>query len=318
MIISDKVYGKVKIDSPVIVELIKSKPMQRLKRISQFGVPNEFYHLKSFKRFEHCIGVMVLLKKLGASEEEQIAGLLHDISHTAFSHVVDFVIGEGGDEEFQDTQHGQYLKRSGIGDILKKFGYNLEHFSEHKNFPLLDQDSPGLCADRIDYSFREMESGTAKYIFQNLGTKNGKIIFKNRKSASLFANNYLKIQTNHWAGFEAVSRFRLFANALKIALDKRIIKFNDFWKTDDYIVRKIKSSKVPEIKMILSILRTKSLESAPKGSVIVYKKFRYVDPEFKVNGKLVNLTAADKNFALKVEKARKENLKGTRIPEISA
>lgn len=316
MIINDKIYGKVEINSPVIIELIKSRPMQRLKKISQFGVPDEFYHLKSFKRFEHCLGVMILLKKLGASEEEQIAGLLHDVSHTAFSHVVDWVIGEGGNEEFQDNQHGSYLKRSGIGNILKKFDYNSEHFSEHKNFSLLDQDLPGLCADRIDYSFREMPLASAKYIFQNLETRNGKIIFKNRKSASLFANDYLKIQTNHWAGLEAVSRFRLFANALKIALDKKIIRFNDFWKTDDYIVKKIKSAKVPEINRILSILRAKPLKSASKSNIFIRKKFRYIDPEFKVNGKLVSLTSIDKNFASRVGKAKKENLKGVRIPEI--
>lgn len=314
MTINDKIYGKVEIDVPVITELIKSKPMQRLKKISQFGVPDEFYHLKSFKRFEHCLGVMILLKKLGASEEEQIAGLLHDVSHTAFSHVVDWVIGEGGNEEFQDTQHGSYLKKSGIGDILKKFKYDSERFSEHKNFPLLDQDLPNLCADRIDYSFREMPSKEAKYIFQNLEAKNGKIIFKNKKSAVLFANNYLELQMNHWSSSEAASRFRLFANALKIALDKKIIKFSDFWKTDDYIVKKIKSAKVPEIKRILSVLRAKSLKSAPKSSVVVHKKFRYVDPEFKVNGLLVNLTSVDKNFASRVERARENNLKGIRIP----
>lgn len=46
MILNDKIYGKVEVKSPVMIELIKSAPMQRLKKISQFGVPDEFYHLK--------------------------------------------------------------------------------------------------------------------------------------------------------------------------------------------------------------------------------------------------------------------------------
>lgn len=66
--------------------------MQRLKGISQFRIPDKYYFKDNYSRFEHSIGVMVLLGKLGASQEEQIAGLLHDVSHKAFSHVYDWVV----------------------------------------------------------------------------------------------------------------------------------------------------------------------------------------------------------------------------------
>ena len=124
MVISDRVYGKVKIESPVLLELIKSKSLQRLKGISQFGIPDEFYYLKNFSRYEHSIGVMILLKQLGASEKEQIAGLLHDVSHTAFSHVIDWVVGEGLTEDFQDNQHKNFIKSSPLTKILKKYNYD--------------------------------------------------------------------------------------------------------------------------------------------------------------------------------------------------
>ena len=35
----------------------------------------------------------MLLAKKGASLTEQIAGLIHDVSHTVFSHVIDRVVG---------------------------------------------------------------------------------------------------------------------------------------------------------------------------------------------------------------------------------
>ncbi len=35
---------------------------------------------------------MMLVNRLGGSLEEQIAALLHDVSHTAFSHVIDYVL----------------------------------------------------------------------------------------------------------------------------------------------------------------------------------------------------------------------------------
>jgi len=49
-------------------------------------------------RFDHSVGVMLLIRKLGAGSspasallKEQVAALLHDVSHTAFSHVIDYV-----------------------------------------------------------------------------------------------------------------------------------------------------------------------------------------------------------------------------------
>src|SRR3990167_3900982 len=102
MLIKDRVYGNFQINEPVILELLKSKLVLRLKGISQFGVPDKYHYIKGFSRYEHSVGVMILLRILGASLEEQVAGLLHDVSHTAFSHIVDWVIGQGKTENFQD------------------------------------------------------------------------------------------------------------------------------------------------------------------------------------------------------------------------
>lgn len=73
MILTDKIYNRVIIDSPVILALLKSDSVQRLKKLCQYGVPNKYnYPRKSFSRYDHCLGVMLLPKKFGASEKEQI------------------------------------------------------------------------------------------------------------------------------------------------------------------------------------------------------------------------------------------------------
>src|SRR5882672_946575 len=131
MIVGDRTYGKTDITSEVILELINSKPLQRLKGIAQYGIPDVFYHHKNYSRYEHSVGVMLLLRRLGASEEEQIAGLLHDVSHTAFSHVIDWVVGEGGAESYQDEQHEHFIRESEIPRILKKHGYAVERITDY-------------------------------------------------------------------------------------------------------------------------------------------------------------------------------------------
>ena len=50
MKIRDNIYGVFEINSPVLVELIQSKPLKRLKSIAQFGPPDEFYHKKNYKQ----------------------------------------------------------------------------------------------------------------------------------------------------------------------------------------------------------------------------------------------------------------------------
>src|SRR5436190_23051682 len=88
----DRVYGDVAIEEPGILDLIGSPTFERLKGVRQAGPSALTFPFKNVTRFEHSLGVFLLLRRLGADRREQVAGLLHDISHTAFSHAVDFVI----------------------------------------------------------------------------------------------------------------------------------------------------------------------------------------------------------------------------------
>lgn len=318
IIIKDKIYETTEVTSPVILELLNSKSLRRLKRIAQYGVPDEFYHLKNYSRFEHSLGVMLLLKKLGASEEEQIAGLLHDISHTAFSHVIDWVLGSGKRENYQDKKHENYPQNNAeITGILKRYNYQTERIFNHHNFRLLERKLPALCADRTDYALREFAPQKAKHCANALTVRKGKIVFKDRNSASLFARNFLKRQREHWGGFEAASRYRIFADVLKRALDKKIISLDSFRQDDSFILKKLKKTNDKKIQKTLAVLKEKSLTNLPKSKRIVHKKFRYAIPDFIFNNKLIRLTKVDTAFKKEVEVARWENRQGVSVPSIT-
>src|SRR4030042_1344956 len=141
MIINDSVYGSIILDDPVLLELIRSPSVQRLKDISQYGIPDPYYHMKNFSRYEHSLGVMVLLRNLAASVEEQVAGLLHDVSHLAFSHVIDFLYGQGkkGVEDHQDSIHTAYIRETEIPAILKKHGFAVQNVFSYDDFPILEK-----------------------------------------------------------------------------------------------------------------------------------------------------------------------------------
>jgi len=121
MRIKDNIYGEFTVNDKALVELLRNPLLLRLKNISQFGVPNEYYHHKNFNRYEHSVGVMLLLRKLGANLEEQIAGLLHDVSTLAFSHITDWVFADGGTkgsaENYHDTINHDFIYKSDIPKV---------------------------------------------------------------------------------------------------------------------------------------------------------------------------------------------------------
>ncbi|MCQ6294657.1 hypothetical protein NPL96_27125, partial [Bacillus cereus] len=78
----DVLYGEFEEDQ-VVEELISSKSMKRLKGIHQNGARYLVNEKWNVTRFDHSLGVMILVKKLGGSVEDQISRLLHDVSLTA-------------------------------------------------------------------------------------------------------------------------------------------------------------------------------------------------------------------------------------------
>ena len=158
MQIADRLYGCFEVEG-VLADLIRSAPLQRLKWIHQGGAGYLVKPEWSGTRYEHSVGVMLLIRRLGGSLEEQIAGLLHDVGHTAFSHVVDYVYGEG-EENLHERWHRRILRESEISAILQKHGFNPESILSG-NWTLLEKPLPDLSADRKESVFprRRWRSG---------------------------------------------------------------------------------------------------------------------------------------------------------------
>ena len=248
---TDRVYGNFEITEPLILELINSSILQRLKEIDQAGYFEPYFPGTAHSRFEHSIGVYLLLKNYNAPAEEQIAGLIHDVSHSAFSHCIDYVLDTGSEKEHnhQDNVFDEFVRKSEIPKILKKYNFGLEYILDDKNFPLKEKDLPDLCADRIDYSLRtavifgEIENG--KYFIDNLTTKDGKWILKNFESAKKYAELFLKLNTNYHSGLPSAVMFKTVGDYLRYALSKNYISETDLYTTDKIVLGKIE----PHIKI---------------------------------------------------------------------
>lgn len=310
LIIDDIVYGSHELADPILIALIESKALQRLKKIAQYGLPDRWYHKNGFSRFEHTMGVTILLDKLGASEEEKIAGLLHDVSHTAFSHVVDWVVGNNKREDFQDKAFPQFLASNDeLIRILEEYDYNPKEFYDLSKFQLLERELPDLCADRVDYTLREMvydgERKEAEICCKSLVKFDGRLHLGSIEAARTFGVNYLKLQKEHWSGEQATNRYFVLSNILNEAIEKKYIRFEDLFFDDDYVISKLEGADDSSIRAKMD-----SLLNGNFKILSLEKKLRFVDPTFLRGDAIVRLSEADKKF-----KAMLEEFKSSYPPE---
>ena len=315
---TDRVYGNFEITEPLILELINSSILQRLKEIDQAGYFEPYFPGTAHSRFEHSIGVYLLLKNYNAPAEEQIAGLIHDVSHSAFSHCIDYVLDTGSEKEHnhQDNVFDEFVRKSEIPKILKKYNFGLEYILDDKNFPLKEKDLPDLCADRIDYSLRnavvfgEIENG--KYFIDNLTTKDGKWILKKFESAKKYAELFLKLNTDYYSGLPSAVMFKTVGDYLRYALSKNYISETDLYTTDKIVLGKIEPHIKIDSKLSLLFDRMNNkigFKNNPTNyDGKVFCKSRVVNPLCWHNGKIKRVSEIERSWAdiIKQESRPKE------------
>lgn len=310
MEIEDRVYGKHCIEEEVLMNLINSKALDRLKDISQLGMPDEYYFMKGYNRYEHSLGVLILLKKLGASLEEQVAGLLHDVSHTPFSHVIDWVIGDPNKEDYQDENHKAFIEQTEIPPILRENFLDVDYILNYKNFKLLERDAPSLCADRIDYTLRELaildKEDIAKEFADDLIVKNNHIVFNTKEIAKSFGKEYTLRQNENWGGNQARVRYFILANVLRRGFEMNFINLDDLKTSETPLLNKLYASQDEYIIKNLSLLKKGfKIQEDVKG-IELKKKFRYIDPEVSLNGSYKRLSEISYEYKKIIDK-EKEN-----------
>lgn len=84
----DAIYGRNEITEPVLLDLVESDAMQRLKGISQHGVTALLGITPPFSRFDHSVGAMLLVRHLGASLEEQVAATQQNRKYAHKPHIL--------------------------------------------------------------------------------------------------------------------------------------------------------------------------------------------------------------------------------------
>ena len=308
-ILLETIYGDYLVAEPLIT-LINSSVVQRLKKISMRG-PVEYVmpYNKFISRYDHSIGVLALLIKYGADTTTQIAGLLHDVSHTVFSHVGELVFNHSCHKDsYQDKIHEWFLKKQGLDVLLNELGFSLNdilHKSDRHR--MLEQDLPDICVDRLEYNlYTAFVSGKIgksdiKFILDNLIFKDEKWFFINIEAANKFSYISIQFTELEWASAWGLFVYKEFANALKRAVEIKLITLDDVhFSTDDIVLKKLKESKdkiiLNNLDKVFNYKEYFEVGTENDHDKIMRGKFRGINPLIMVGNKLERLTDLDDKF----------------------
>lgn len=298
--IRDSVHGNVKL-SEAEVAILDTPEMQRLRGIKQLGFAYLVYPGANHTRFEHSIGVMhlsgMLGEKLGEDLEKiRIAGLLHDVGHLPFSHLLEDILKKKH-EELSD----QRVRSGKIAETLEKNGFSPREIAEALKDPVI---SGPLGTDRLDYLIRDAHYSGVAYgvidadrILEVLERKKGKIIVSEKgiqTAESVLLARYLMFPTvyNH-----RVARIagKMLERALEFAIESGEVKADGVVSLNDWellsalkrtsyagIIRKIEnrellkrvymSKKIPRMSKEKTVVLERKLEEKlglQKGEVII-------------------------------------------------
>jgi HD superfamily phosphohydrolase len=305
LILKDRIYGAVEITQPVMFDLLGTRAVQRLGGVLQHGVTALIGITRPTNRLEHSVGVMALVQRLGGGLEEQIAALLHDVSHTAFSHVIDYVFHSHDSQGYHEEHKAAFVAGSDIPQALRRHGYDWRDFLHEERFPLLEQPAPALCADRLDYFLRDsLDLGLASAVEVNQGlahlvVHNECIVVDDLQAARWMGMTFIAADQASWANFREVGLYELAAIAIRRGLEIGALSEADLWTTDREAWARLHASPDRELQAALHRVspETQFFWDAESPTFWVSTKLRTIDPPVFVGGSAHPLSELDAAFA---------------------
>jgi hypothetical protein len=313
MKIHDRIYGEFEIASPLIEELIASRPFQRLRRINQYGgVDLVFPGKYQVTRYEHSLGVWKVLESLQASIEVQAAALLHDLGHTAFSHMVDMALASSG----EDYHEEKVALIEGMGDIeriLKAHGVAIQNPDD---YPEIKRSLPDVGADRIDYGVRDFVGATntrpelGRRVLGAIAGEGREIIFTDAAVARDYALTGLEAMWLCIYEPKVSCVYQALTEIIREGVKGRWLTDRDLFTDDATVFAIIKRHRdeLPEThyKLFTTPFTVQEVAEGEHDFNHIKLKVRYFDPRVRIGGETRPLSEVDKEFREKLEPMKRQ------------
>ena len=296
-----------------LFDYIDTREMRRIGKISMHcGVEySGIFNIKyPYSNLDHSVGVALIIWHFTHDKKQTLAGLFHDIATPVFKHCIDFMNGDSERQESTEEKTIEIITNSEeITNLLNRDNIRIEDVVDYKIYPIADNDSPKLSADRFEYNFSSGLSfhpiwtlDKIKKVYENIeiGTNEDgidELIFKDKTVCEEYIETVSKLWPK-WICNEDKLVMQFIADICKSMKNVGLLTIDDLYQlTEEEMLDKILNCPDKYIAESFKKFRqTKYAHASPcllddKYCIKIKSKVRYVVPLVKTSEKNQRITS---------------------------
>jgi len=256
----------------------------------------------------HSVGVASIVWNFTQDLKQAIAGLFHDISTPTFAHTVDFLNNDYIKQESTEDNTILFIKNSkSITALLKENNIKIDDVSNYSKYPIADNDTPMLSADRLEYTLgngyivHNVDLHEINSIYNDLTiVKNeneiDELCFRSLKYAKRFVE--ISLQNSYWfVSDEDRFAMQYLADMIKYAIQNNILSFDELFATERYVIQKLKNNS-KSLEMWNKYTKISSVATTSNKDPNIYcvnvpAKKRYINPLVLIDTKVKRIADVD-------------------------
>ena len=274
---------------------LRCPSMIRLKKVGYFcgmdyASKNIYNFQEKISRYDHSLSVALMVWKLTHNEKSTLAGLFHDISTPCFAHAIDYM-----NEDFEKQESTELftqdiiLNDQELMKCLKEDHILPEEVISFKDYSVVDNERPRLCADRLDGIILTSISWTKEILFDDIeNIINDMIIIQNEEGQEEIAFQNTKVVDRIIELNDEIDEYchssednymmSLLGQIAKKGIEKNLFCYEDLYSmNEEEILKILNQSSDEEIKELLEKFYGITKKEIPRTDIPNLKK-RKIEP----------------------------------------
>lgn len=308
----EKVIRYCRMEPSWLREFCETPEMQRLKDVGmncgcEYTSFPRFRNLAPYSRYRHSVGTARIVWNFTGSREQTLAALFHDISTPAFAHTIDFLHGDYLHQEYTEGRTEKMIRDSAeIMGLLEGYGVPVEAVSDYHRYPVADNDSPRLSADRLEYSLGNLQNyglrdaETLQSYYDDIRVTIApdgapELAFSDAQTACRFALDALQMSKIYVADEDRYAMQRL-SELVGRAVEKGVLTMQDLYGTERPLIEALcadeELGKAWRQFTALHEMVYAEAEAPAADRRVIFAKKRFIDPLIAGRGRVSEIFPA--------------------------